>query len=152
MAAFTGQNGTVVMTASTSFAAVILNIYEWSLSIKSQMYDRTIFATTGGAGGDSHLMYRGPYQITGTLSLFLDDTAVFDEAWIQPGNTTTAGKQIANTLALYPVGNASVVTGKPQFLGQALLHGWTPGSARVGGLNTATVNFVNHNEWTMGVQ
>jgi hypothetical protein len=149
---FTGQHGTLLFSTSTSFKAVLLNIFRWNLSIASKYYDRTIFALSTVAGGDSKLMYRGPYKITGQMSLYLDDTGVFDEAWIKPGYSTATGQQVTNTVSLFPFGDQSVATGKPKFVGEAMFHNWSLNIKKTDGLNTATVDFTNQNEWTMGVQ
>ena len=152
MAAFIGNNGTVLLTASTSFAAVVLNVFRWSVNIASDYYDRATFTASATAGSYSKQLYRGPYKITGSLSLYLDSVGVFNGAWIQPGNDEAANKQITATLTLYPAGNATPTVDKPKFAGKAILHDWAMNVKRIGGLNTATVNFRNQDEWTMGVQ
>jgi hypothetical protein len=61
MAVITGVTGNAVVTGA--FSAIIINVYEWSLSIPNDMFEAGIF----GAVTNTIPMYRGLYQVTGTI-------------------------------------------------------------------------------------
>jgi hypothetical protein len=121
MAVITGNTGNVVVTVS--FAAIIINVTEWTGSIENEFFDRRIF----GGPTDFVQEYRGSYQMTGTITGFLDDTAVPVITNFNMGAAVSTFVLTASTAQTYG------------FDGH--VHNFTPSVNRRTGLNAYTANF-----------
>lgn len=126
MAIIDGAAGNAVITAGQSFAVTIINVYQWTATLDNEFFDRRIF----GGASDSVQEYRGSYQITGTLSGYLDNGAstILVESWLAPGATVSTSLTLTQTTSrtwVFP----------------AHLHAFSPAVHRYQGLNAYTCNF-----------
>jgi hypothetical protein len=122
MAVVDGALGTATIAAS-AFSAVMINVFEWSGNLESVFFDRRVF----GGATNSVLEYRGPYQFTGTISGFLDGTAVVDEALLIPGSASASLVLTSFTGRTYTC--------------PAHIHNFSPRVHRYDGLNSYTCSF-----------
>lgn len=130
MAVVDGALGTAVI--SGNFSAIIINVYQWTATADNVFFDSRVF--DGASNGVQE--YRGPYQITGTLSGYLDGTVpTVVITHMNPG----AAASTAITLTSF--------TGRIwTFAGH--LHGFSPAVHRYEGLNSYTCQFRSHGSVT----
>lgn len=131
MAVITGVTGNVTIGAGDPFLAIVINVNEWTGSIDNEFFDSRIF---DGTGTNAVQEYRGSYQMTGTLTGFLDATAVPVLADFNIGANTSTLTLTASTTRTYIM--------------EAHLHNFTPSVNRRTGLNTYTVSFRSHGNIT----
>jgi hypothetical protein len=130
MAVITGNTGSVTIGAADPFLAIIVHVTEWTGSIENEFFDRRIFA----AATDYMQEYRGAYQMTGTITGFLDGTVLPAIGDFSIG----AGR---STLTLTSNDSQTYVM-------EAYLHNFTPSVNRRTGLNTYTANFRSYGNIT----
>ena len=123
MAVITGNTGSAVITGN--FSAIIINVTEWTGSLENEFLDDRVFLTPT----DYVTEYRGAYQMTGTISGFLDDTAVVTIAHFHIGAASSTTLVLtASTTQTYTITGAHI-------------HNFTPSVVRRTGLNAYTANF-----------
>lgn len=130
MAIVDGALGSAVVT-SGNFSAAVINVIQWTGNLDNVFFDSRIF----GDASDGVKEYRGPYQFTGTLTGYLDGTAVPTISHFNPGATASA------TITLTAFTSRTYV-----FVGH--IHGWSPSVHRYEGLNAYTCGFRSHGSLT----
>lgn len=122
MAIITGNTGNVAITGN--FSAAVINVVEWSGNLDNEFFDSRVFDGTGTNGVEE---YRGPYQFIGTITGYLDGTAVPTIAHFNVGAT-------AGTLTL-------TASTSRTYIFDAHVHNWAPSVHRFQGLNAYSCSF-----------
>jgi len=135
----TGFEGEVTLTATQEFAAVVINVTHWTLTVESEFFERDTFDSAAPVHGTQK--YRGMYVVRGTIDGFLDSAAVPLLAWFEP--TTYSGGTKLNTTANVRLQQHHDGVAGRFWEFEAHMTNWRPSTKRMGSLNSYSIDFVS---------